>query len=310
MNIIETLSQILTMKQERLNNYLSTCPYRYKVYEIQKRNGRGSRTIAHPAKELKFIQSTVMELFFNELPVHTSCTAYVKGKNIKENALKHANNQYLLKIDFKDFFPSIRSDDFIEHLKKYYSPEFTTENEKIIRSIFFYKKTRSGPLTLSIGAPSSPFISNTILFDLDSKLYDLCKQSNICYTRYADDLAFSTNKKGLLFKFFKYIKEVIQEVEYPSLTLNPNKTVFLSKKDNRHITGLVLTNEGTISIGRKKKRIIKSLIHRFNKGELREEDRLYLSGYLSFIWSVEPSFLDQMKRKYGDQTIQSIFNIK
>ncbi len=73
-----------------------------------------------------------------------------------------------------------------------------------------------------------------------------------------------------------------------------------------HITGLVLTNDGKISIGRKKKRFIKSLVHKYSNGLLDEENKLFLSGYLSFCWSVESDFIYRLGKKYGYQVINKL----
>ena len=107
MTIIDYLSNSLLIDDVYLNKYISTCPYRYKVYTIPKRNGSGVRIIAQPAKELKVLQKLVCGKFLSELPVHEACMAYKKNISIRHNALAHVKNKYMLKMDFKDFFPSI-----------------------------------------------------------------------------------------------------------------------------------------------------------------------------------------------------------
>ena len=120
---------------------------------------------------------------------------------------------------------------------------------------------------MSIGAPSSPFISNTILFDFDCLLTDLCNEANVTYTRYADDLTLTTNVQGALYKFPQIITPILASLEYPKLKINDAKTIFSSKKNNRHVTGLVLTNENKVSLGRERKRYIRSLVYKFSKHE-------------------------------------------
>ncbi len=306
MTIVDELSNSLSVEPERLKNYISTCPYRYKVYKIPKRNGKGFRIIAQPAKELKFIQKAILAQKLSKLPVHDSCMAYKKNTNIRENALRHINKKYLLKMDFKDFFPSIRPSDLIQHVKKYLDWDVSDADKTTLKKVFFYLSERGGPLRLSVGAPTSPFLSNTLLYEFDSKVSELCEEKGICYTRYADDISFSTNKKGLLFDFAKSIETILNQCQYPKLKLNREKTAFLSRKGNMHITGLVLTNEGAISIGRSKKRQIKTLVYKHTQGLLNDDEKSYLSGYLSFCWSVEPDFIHRLEKKYGNQVISEL----
>ena len=306
MAIIEELSSLLSVDVEILRKYISTCPHRYKVYDIPKRNGRGVRVIAQPAKELKYLQNLVCDKYLSTLPVHVACTAYKKNTSIKNNALVHVNSKYLLKMDFKDFFPSITPPDLIKHIESSLGWANWDEDKFIIEKIFFYAQNRGGDLKLSIGAPTSPFLSNTIMFRFDSTIAAICNELSIAYTRYADDIAFSTNKKDILFDFANEVTEKLKQCEYPNIFINDNKTAFLSRKGNMHITGLVLTNDRKISIGRGKKRYIKSLVYKFINNNVSEEEKSYLSGYLSFCVSVEPEFISRLEIKYGDNVIKEL----
>jgi RNA-directed DNA polymerase len=84
------------------------------------------------------------------------------------------------------------------------------------------------------------------------------------------------------------------------------KRVFTSRKHKRMILGLVLTDDGNISLGRKQKMAIKSLVFKYRTGELSPERVSYLSGYLAFARSVEPGFLKRLDTKYGPGTVARI----
>lgn len=309
MAIIQELSSLLSIEAEDLKKYIATCPHRYKVYSIPKRNSSGVRIIAQPAKELKFLQKIVCKKYLESLPIHNACTAYRKNTNIKDNALAHVKNNYLLKMDFQNFFPSIKPKDLIKHIEKYLSWDNWDEDKCVIERLFFYAQDRGGDLKLSIGAPTSPFISNTILYDFDSEITKICESNKITYTRYADDISFSTNRKDILFDFTNIIIEKLAQCDYPSIAINPDKTVFLSRKGNMHITGLVLSNEKKISIGRSKKRYIKSLVYRAVNNNMTEEEKIYLSGYLSFCVSVEQDFIERLKVKYGANVVNELMSM-
>ena len=306
--ILSRLSKKLLLNESDLWKFLSSAPHRYKKYRIEKRNGKGFREIAQPSKELKFVQNTVINNFelFSSLPIHNAAKAYRKNLNIKDNAEAHKSNSYLLKMDFSNFFPSIRPSDLISHIEKFGKIELNNLDKQVVSKLFFYDKYRNSNLVLSIGAPTSPYISNTVMYDFDGLVEEFCKKNEIVYTRYADDLTFSTSKKGVLFEIPEFIELALKDIAYPKLSINVDKTVFLSKRNNRHITGLVVSNEGGVSIGRKKKRYIKSLVYKFCKNELEKKEILYLQGYLAFCSGIDKVFVLSLENKYGKNNIKLI----
>lgn len=298
MNIYSSLADIFFLSQSEIEAYLVRAPYRYKVYEIPKRNGKGNRVIAQPAKELKVFQKIALQKHLSNLPVHDSAMAYVEGVGIKMNAMKHSSGQYLLKMDFADFFPSITSNDLLLHIKTHYGHIVKADSEAIER-LFFWKQKKIKGRRLSIGAPSSPFISNTILYEFDCLVSEYCIQRDITYTRYADDLTFTTNIPNILVDLPQQIASFLVNIQYPKLSLNRSKTVFSSKKHNRHVTGLVITNENKVSLGRERKRYIRSLLFKFSKDELEKTQILKLKGLIGFSKHIEPSFYSSLIKKYG-----------
>lgn len=283
----------------------SKAPYSYKRYTIPKRNG-GSRLIAQPAKETKYLQYWVVENVIDSLPIHQSAMAYVEGKSIKQNAERHRTNKYVAKFDFKDFFPSIKAHDFIKHLDKYTPGKYNEEDKLLLTKILFIADKHLKNYRLSIGAPSSPALSNTILFDFDCLIEEYCAPAKITYTRYADDLTFSTNIPDILFKLPEKLREIIGSLEYPHLSLNEEKQVFTSKRFNRTITGIVITNEGNISLGRHRKRTYSSMVHRYSLGKLNPKEIKVLAGNLAFCKHIEPEFIERLKAKYTEDVVDAI----
>lgn len=125
------------------------------------------------------MQRLILELLLPYLPVHENAFAYVEGKSIKRNALMHRNNEYFLKMDFSDFFNSIKPIDLRNVLFRN-GYETIPHNLNLIDNLFFYKKQKSG-LSLSVGAPSSPLISNAVLYDFDVRVSELCKRRYYIY---------------------------------------------------------------------------------------------------------------------------------
>lgn len=302
-SILGDMSADLLIPKTKLDYLIKSAPYRYKVYQIPKRSGAGLRTIAQPAKELKKIQYWVIKNIFPSYPVHQAASAYLKGKNIFQNAAAHSSNPYLLKLDFKDFFPSIKGDDFLKYSKTNNSLSLSeTDLQRLVR-ILFRLPERNNDFQLSIGAPSSPFLSNAIMFEFDSLVFNYCSEKNISYTRYADDLAFSMHDIKMRGVVLKKVQNVLSSLEFPKFELNDRKTIFGSKAHRRLVTGLILTNEGTVSLGRDRKRRIRAQIHYLLQNKLSEEEKNHLRGMIAFARDVEPEFVERMENKYGKQTI-------
>ena len=298
MNIIESISEALLMPEKELLSFSSTAPRRYKKYTIAKRNSDERRLIAHPSKEVKFLQRLLVTHMEDKLPIHDSANAYIKQKSIKSNAFSHKDNQYLLKMDFKNFFLSITPDILLEQILSF-GIKINNNNIDFISGMLFWKLRRNSPLRLSIGAPSSPFISNVVMYNFDCIIEKECKHMGITYTRYADDLTFSTNSKNILFEIPKLVKNTLKELYGTRIRVNSDKTVFSSKKFNRHITGVTLTNDNLLSVGRAKKRYISSLVHKYTLSLLSDDDILLLKGLLSHASNIEPLFIGRLSKKYG-----------
>jgi len=135
MSVVDNILESLPLNRSEVELLLWTAPSRYKVHEIEKRNGRGKRTIAQPTAEIKILQRLMLDRHIARLPISDVATAYRKGIGIANHALAHAPNKYLLKLDFKDFFPSIRGVDFLKHVHKY--SDISPEDAKWLTRLFF-----------------------------------------------------------------------------------------------------------------------------------------------------------------------------
>lgn len=279
-------------------------PVRYKTYPIQKRNG-GERLISQPARELKALQRVLAENFLSQLPVHRAATAYRPSISIRHNAATHAQNGPILKFDFKDFFPSITSHDWRSYCQKK-SLFVDPDDIWISTNIFFHRAPGSRKLRLAIGAPSSPSLSNVLMNDFDTTIAELVGKDKVTYTRYADDLTFSAKRTGFLTGVEKSLRRVLREIESPSLTLNPSKTVLATTKYKRVVTGLVLTNDRTVSLGHERKRRIRAAMHHELHGRLTPQKRAELAGLLAFARDIEPLFLTKLESKYGTALIRAL----
>lgn len=288
-DLVMEMAMDLGMLPGHLQTIIRTAPLRYKIFFIPKRKG-GLREVAQPAREVKAIQRWLISRLSPSLPLHESATAYRQGASIKKNAQCHVDSDYMLKMDFRNFFPSIFMDDVVSHLARHCSAEYDSSAMRLVAYVCTWAPRRRGPLRLCIGAPSSPLLSNSVLFEFDELVAQRAAERGAIYTRYADDLTFSTSVLGVLNTFPDMVRELVGQLSYPRLSINEEKTVFASRAGRRVITGVTLTNDRRLSIGRERKRVIRAMYHHMLRGMLDEDGRRELLGLIAFAEDIEPGF--------------------
>lgn len=280
-------SQQLGLPVAYLDKLARMASFLYRTYHIPKKGG-GKRVIHHPTAELKLIQRWISDRVCNIFTVHDSVYSYRVGRSIADHARVHQGAGFLLRIDLKNFFPSISRNDLVEFFRR---AELDEVSSDWIASICSY---RGG---LAIGAPSSPSLSNAICYKIDSRLYSVCRKNGILYTRYADDLYFSTSNKGILGSIERDVSIILRDSKLPSrLRVNRAKTIHSSRRGRMMVTGIVLKPDG-ISVGRKRKRHAREMVYAWDN--LEPHERASLAGLLGFIRDIEPQYIDRMYIMYG-----------
>jgi RNA-directed DNA polymerase len=204
-------------------------------------------------------------------------------------------------MDCENFFPSITKDDVLLYVQQH--PSFFPGWTPFDLEVFCKLICREGRLT--IGAPTSPGISNALCYQMDSALSDLCLTRNVNDSRYADDLFFSASKPDVLRPLQSDIEQFITELELPAaLKINPAKTRHSSKRGRRRATGIVLGSDGQPYIGRALNRRIRSLIHGVDS--LDPAARQSLAGLISYATGFDPDFMNRLVIKYGHAVMQKV----
>ncbi len=285
----------------------NTAPKRYKDFYIEKR-GKGKRLISQPSAELKIVQRALIRVLLDKLPIHDAAMAYREGRSILGNALPHAGHHPILKMDFKNFFPSITSIDWRAYCL---SRAILNETDIQLSSLLLFRQQHGNSLLrLAIGAPSSPILSNILMYDFDVAITNLINKDKVVYTRYADDLTFSAKRTGYLNSVHGHIRTAIRGISLPRLTINKDKTTLITTKYGRRVTGLTLTNDGRVTVGHARKREVRSAVHRAKQGTLNIDQLETLSGHLAFINAVEPGYLGRLKDVYGVEVVVNILRIQ
>lgn len=302
--LVDMLAKSSKIEKSKLLSLAKGASRRYKVYQIPKRDGR-ARTIEHPSRELKSIQRWIIRALFERFPVHDSATAYRKGSGIRENAERHRFSRYTNRYDFMNFFPSFtqaRVETFLRNESAKLGIELTEEDYFFVGNIV----CRNGRLT--IGAPSSPAITNAMMFDFDAYMYNHCIERNLVFTRYADDIFVSSSEADQLNDIEDEIRRAKRSIPHISLRINRDKTTYLSKKYCRHVTGVIITPDHKLSVGRDRKRAIKALVHKWLNGKLDLSEISHLRGLVAFARDIEPEFEVRLRTKYGDPALDKLLH--
>lgn len=283
----------------------------FKCFYIEKRNG-SKRKIYHPNKKTKLIQYWLIDNIFSKFPIHSSATAYKKGTSTLKNALLHRKNRYFVRIDLLNFFPSLKILD-VAHLFHNNMPDITFIDEEhkrnnlisLIDKVCFFKDG-----SLPVGYPTSPIISNIVLYDIDtrisSSILDKDKFGDAVYTRYADDIIFSTNKRGACNHFFLFFKGLLEKINSPSLSINADKTHYsTSSGGSAIITGVKLCHDKHITLPKKYKDHVRLLLSLLQKGKISESEKNSLVGHLNYLKYIDGKYYTKLCIKYFD-TINSL----
>src|ERR1700678_4159626 len=219
---------------------------------------------------------------------------YRKKSLVFDNASIHTDSKYLLRMDFQNFFPSIVESD----LKAYIQARTTLFEAWTLFDIEVFCMIVLRRSRLTIGAPTSPALSNILCFDMDSRLSDVSAKHTVDYTRYADDVFFSTSQPNALKMVEAEVRVVISGLPLPAhIQSNPDKTRHASRRRARRVTGIVLGSDRKPYIGRRLKREIRSLI--FTMDSLNAKARARLAGLLAYAVGLAADFMNSLIMKYG-----------
>ena len=287
MNLLELYEKIC-LPLSYLKRLAKNSDKLYKVFEIPKKSGK-LREIESPNQELKGIQRWILDNFLANMPLPDCVNGFRENRDIKRNATMHKDYKYILCFDIQDFFPSIN----YYQIKSVFDLICDNDCAEILAKINSYKNR------LPQGAVCSPMLSNLVFASVDAKIEILCNQMRIQYTRYADDLTFSTNNKDRLIAIKTKVENIITDCGYE---INTDKSRFMSGKGPMIVTGIIVNNR-KLSIGKKRKKILRAQLNNYIRKGIVDDEKSIL-GMLSFIRYIEPekyksikNYVEKLKKK-------------
>ncbi len=270
----------------------------YKSFEIPKRSG-GTRLIWAPKPQIKKAQRWILQNILELLPVHGSAHGFLPERSILTNAKPHVNSQCLIRMDIKDFFPTItftrvkgifRNAGYREQIATILALICTESPREVLKlkdKIYYVAVSER---CLPQGAPTSPAISNIVSLNMDKRLQGLAKSNEWRYTRYADDLSLSfaeSQKSPEVGYILGAVKRIIED---ECFEVNDKKTWVSRKGGKQEITGITVNGKEKPRVSRELKRKLRAITHNLKQGkELHEGESIHqMIGYASYITMVEP----------------------
>lgn len=294
LSITEQLLYFLTYKKE----------YCYEEVVIPKKD-KTERKLHVPNLSLKVVQRWILREILEKIFVSEQSMAFVPNKNgLKENAERHKKNIFLLEMDITNFFGTITEQ---QVYRLFCNIGYNSKVAGILASLCTYKNC------LPQGAVTSPYIANLVCYHMDARINGYCSRKDIVYTRYADDLTFSSNNRKLLNKVEKFIKYIVEDEGF---VINEKKTRYLSNDVKKTVMGITI-NDDSIHVDKKFKRNLRAQIYQSIKFKNYENNSQIL-GKIAYINSIEDGFKNKMLKYItdiiakseltGDQTIVDAFN--
>lgn len=240
------------LKIQHLNYHAFHNEKKYKTFTIPKKTG-GSREITAPSKALKHVQTPINIILQCVYSPSKVAHGFVQNRSVVSNAKNHVGKNYVFNIDLENFFPSIHKARIEKRLQL---PPFNLNGQKSEIATMISRLTTKKVVetsnegqaerkyaVLPQGAPTSPVISNAICEKLDRRLLGLAKRFNAKYTRYADDITFSS-MHNIYQDNGEFLQELERIIKDQNFSINTKKTRLQKKGYKQEVTG-VIVNEKT-----------------------------------------------------------------
>ena len=305
-NIFEEISYYTRLDVSQIRSFIYTDNEEYREYykkvRIPKKRLGEYRELHVPSPEVKLVQHYLCDKYFLNLNVHSAATAYIKGKSILDNVIKHSGNKSFLFLDVTDFFNSIDFEILYEIILNQKNNKLSSDNLRFALMLCSYKKE------FVQGCVTSPILSNIYMYYFDEKISQLVKQlNNGVYTRYSDDITISSKDK-IPSEFINVVERYLIELK---LSLNKKKCHYSSYIDNVIVTGLRIKKDGTVSLNTEFKKNLKNkMYHALKNPNVDISIIEQLLGLMSYLKMIDSYYYNVINLKYSDGNSLAIDRLK
>lgn len=295
----------------------------YDTFRIPKKSG-GWRVINAPDNELSHFLYEIKDLLEYGLKIqnHEAAYAYTKNRSTKTAVEAHQKNEswWFLKLDMKDFFPSMTKSFVMQQLEETFPIGILLHNNfewaERFSKCLDYAFLDGG---LPQGTPLSPTLTNICMIGIDDTIMRMLweRKSRFVYTRYADDIIISSPYKFDYKDIVNEINNILHNFNAP-FRVNPEKTRFGSRCGKNWNLGLMLNKDNKITLGHKKNQRFRAMLHQMmldyksGKRYTRQEKEEFL-GQISYFKSIDPETTNEVIRRYERKhriLIKTILNLK
>jgi RNA-directed DNA polymerase len=264
-------------------------------------------------KYLRFIDKVILRhLQKNENVVHS----YIKERSSLTAIQPHVKSKYFFTTDINDFFINIKTKDVENILKRDKDLIPISDFENFIPTI---TKLITWSDSIPVGFVTSPKLSNAFLLEFDSALNNLCLEKELIYTRYSDDIIISAQSYDEFNILETEIQRLLWKYASENITLNKKKTRKTHIGGKVKLLGLIITPAGRVTIDSKYKKTLESLLHFYINDKSKFQNLLdkemggkehSLFGLLHYMKSIDPDYLEKLKRKYGIYALSTLMEDK
>jgi hypothetical protein len=268
----------------------------YVTFAIPKRRG-GERLIMAPKRRLKAVQRALNTLLVNKLPVSGYAHGFRPKRSVRSNAQPHVGKRVVLRLDLREFFPSIhfgRVRGLLVSLGYGYPvatalatlmTEAPRQPVRVGEETFY---PPAGSRACPQGAPTSPGLSNAVAMKLDHRLAGLARKRGFEFTRYADDLTFSGDDIAAAHALRLAAGRVIREEGFE---VNAEKTLVMRASGRQQVTGVTVNR--TLGLSRRERRTLRAALHREAQqraaGNADASLLTRLRGKLAYLFMLNPA---------------------
>jgi len=227
---IDKLAEKIDTRKEDIINIFKNIKTAYVPRNIKKKNG-SSRALLVPKKFLKNIQRKIYKNLLINISLPKCAHGAIKERSIITNASCHTKKEWVINLDIEKFFNNAHYSRILEVFK---GLGCTNEVSKILTGLTTYN------YYLPQGAPTSPYLSNLILMNLDRSFVFLCKKNGLFYTRYFDDITISGNKRTNNEIMKKQYWDIIKREGY---RINPKKICISHKNEKQKVNNILVNKQ-------------------------------------------------------------------
>lgn len=291
MSIIDLMSHDLQYEHSQLDDICQNAELHYSSFDLH------GRPIEAPDEELKLVQTWIYDFVRSETePLPSFITAYEPGTNIVKNAQIHQSGSHLLTLDVKGFFHSWHT----RSLRDYFTQLANAKPSLRISNhdVEMLAKLCTVDNHLPMGSPCSPALANRLMLPCDRQILSSL-DSALSYSRYSDDMAFSSTEQIDVEKIIEIVEAILKEY---GLRLNRKKIKCRGKGSRRCVTGVFISPDGQLSIGSARRHQLKELVykHLVSKDGREEVSADKLIGLITFCQQIEPDFVAHVISKYSN----------